>query len=103
MARKVDWLPAALDDLDAACAFVARESPSYAATLARVVLDKAHELSEFADRGRVVPELRAERLRELFVHRYRLVYRVEETAVVVLAIIHGARDFEQAWETARRQ
>jgi toxin ParE1/3/4 len=32
-------------------------------------------------------------IRELFVRRYRLIYRVKEGEVFVLAFIHGARDF----------
>ncbi|MFZ5471267.1 MAG: hypothetical protein ACOZIN_17735 [Myxococcota bacterium] len=46
MAREVDGLPAALDDLEAACTFIARESPAYAASFARVALEKGRSLSE---------------------------------------------------------
>lgn len=36
-------------------------------------------------------------LRELFVYRYRLMYRVREDRVVVVAFLHGARDFAK-WQ-----
>jgi len=32
-------------------------------------------------------------IREIFVFRYRLMYRVEDERVVVVAFLHGARDF----------
>jgi hypothetical protein len=32
-------------------------------------------------------------IRELVVFRYRLMYRVEHVRVVVVAFVHGARDF----------
>ena len=61
------------------------------------VLDRALEaavgLTTFAQRGRVVPELADRTIREVFVYRYRLLYRVERERVVIVAILHGARDF----------
>lgn len=97
MARQVAWTPAALDDLEAAVAFLARHSPSYAATLAQSVLQKASTLDDLSARGRIVPELSDESIRELLVHRYRLIYRIESTQIIVLAVLHGARDFGAAW------
>ena len=46
-----------------------------------------------SERGRIVPELNEPSIREVFVHRYRLLYEVGSEEVRVLAILHGARDF----------
>lgn len=46
----------------------------------------------------MVPELDDPAIREVFVFQYRLMYRVEETRVVVVAFLHGARDFAD-WRT----
>ena len=43
--------------------------------------------------GRVVPEYRREDLRELIVRSYRLVYLVRGAEVIVIRVVHGARDF----------
>ena len=56
-------------------------------------LETASTLSTLADRGRVVPEASDPAIRELFVFRYRLIYRVESDRVYVIAFVHGARDF----------
>lgn len=40
-------------------------------------------------------------LRELLHGDYRLIYRIEPEAVLILTIAHGARDLEALWE--RRQ
>ncbi|WP_404980581.1 type II toxin-antitoxin system RelE/ParE family toxin [Carboxydichorda subterranea] len=45
----------------------------------------------------MVPELGEPSIRELVVRPYRLVYRVAEQRVEVLAIIHGSRGFRRAW------
>jgi plasmid stabilization system protein ParE len=39
-----------------------------------------------------VPGYEAERLREIFVASYRLVYRVSDDSVELVALIHGRRD-----------
>jgi toxin ParE1/3/4 len=40
-----------------------------------------------------VPEIDDSGLRELFVFRYRLLYRVGDGKVIIVAFLHGARDF----------
>jgi toxin ParE1/3/4 len=49
-------------------------------------------LGTFPASGRVVPEFDVETVREIFVQPYRIWYRVHETSVEILAVIHGARD-----------
>ncbi len=42
--------------------------------------------------GRIVPEFKQERLRELIFKGYRIVYTAQESLVIILRVIHGARD-----------
>jgi plasmid stabilization system protein ParE len=91
MAREVVWSLPAADDLDLAASFIARDSEAYAAALVADVLDAAESLSEFANRGQVVPEIGDESTREVLVRPYRIVYRVEPSRVVIIALVHGAR------------
>jgi plasmid stabilization system protein ParE len=58
--------------------------------------DLAASLATLSERGRVVPELGDAGIREVFVFRYRLMYRVEQARVVIVAFVHGAQDFA-AW------
>lgn len=53
--------------------------------------DAAANLEHFSEKLPIVPELGAP-CRERLVVRYRLIYRVQENQVVVLALEHGARD-----------
>jgi toxin ParE1/3/4 len=50
-------------------------------------------LATLSERGRVVPESNDPGIREIFVFRYRLMYRVKDERVVIVAFVHGARDF----------
>jgi len=63
------------------------------------VLEAAGGLDQMSERGRVVPELAEPDLRELIVDAYRLLYRVREDSVTIVAFVHGARDFTR-WARA---
>lgn len=54
-------------------------------------------LNEFSERGRVVPEIGNPNIREIFIKEYRLIYRIEESRVVILGLIHGKRDLKALW------
>ena len=96
MARLVRWTLSAADDVERACEFIAQDSPAYASHLASRVMAAADSLAQLSERGRHVPEVNRRDVRELFVDRYRLVYRVEDQAVFILAFIHSARQLPAA-------
>lgn len=94
MAQKVIWTVSAYHDLQNIVAFISEDSMYYAMTFYDDVMDKAQTLNEFPHRGRVVPEMDDPNMRELFIHRYRLIYKVTNDAVIITTIIHGARDYK---------
>jgi len=102
MARKVIWAYAAEEDLEAAASYIHRDSPVYAASFIDRALEAGRSLDEFAERGRMVPELGDSSIREIFVYSYRLVYRIEDDRISILALIHGRRDFQKAWDEKDR-
>ena len=91
MARRVVWTKPGWANLEAAAEYLAQDSPRYAAALVRETREAARSLANFASRGRVVPEINDPSVRELFVWRYRLLYRIKGPEVQVLAFIHSAR------------
>jgi plasmid stabilization system protein ParE len=93
--RRVEWTDEGRKTLDEILDHVALESRQGALLILEQVLTTADSLDILAERGRVVPEVGDPKVREVFVFRYRLMYHVAEEAVSVLAVIHGARDFER--------
>lgn len=91
MARQVEWTDPAWDDLADIAEYIARDSEYYAAAFVQEIQEAAASLAGFAERGQMVPEFGDPSIRELLVKSYRLVYRVSEKRVVILALIHGAR------------
>lgn len=97
MARQVAWTETAWRDLERIAAYIAEDSPGYAAALVRRVRDRARSLEEMAERGRLVPELEEPTVRELVIGSYRLMYEIDGANVNILGLIHGARDIAAAW------
>lgn len=57
------------------------------------ILHAIEDLSRFPRMGPVVPDVKLKgiELRERVVHPYRVIYRIKDNHLVVIAIIHGAR------------
>jgi toxin ParE1/3/4 len=91
MAYSVVWSPNALDDVDEIAAYIARDSPTYAAAVVEKILNTTRNLQNFPLLGRIVPESNEESVRERFVYSYRLIYQVQEETVIVIAVVHGKR------------
>jgi toxin ParE1/3/4 len=93
MAKEVIWTVGAYRDLQNIVEYISQDSPYYAVAFYEDIMDKAQSLREFPHRGRVVPESDDPLVRELFLHRYRLIYEIVEESIVITAIIHGAMDY----------
>jgi addiction module RelE/StbE family toxin len=91
MAYEVTWSPEAIEDLESIATYIGRNSPNYATAVVEKMLNTAAGLSHFPFAGRMVPELDDEAIREKLVYNYRLIYRVQDEDVTIIAVIHGKR------------
>jgi len=102
MGVRVIWSYASVDDLEAAAEYLHRDSPAFSSSFVLCALEAGRSLSVFPGRGRVVPELKNDNIREIFIYNYRLIYRIEKDKVSILGLIHGRRDFSTAWQEQDR-
>jgi toxin ParE1/3/4 len=93
MAR-LRWTPQALDDIEAICKFIARDSDHFAHLFANRVFEKAKTLEAFPNAGRIVPESNQETIREIIHGSYRIIYRTRKDEIQVLTVHHSARLFD---------
>jgi plasmid stabilization system protein ParE len=93
-ARRLIWLPEALEDIARLDAFLRLKSPEAAARSARTILDAVRDLQDFPERGR--PSDLAEGFRDLIVpfgrNAYVLRYRIDRSLVVIVRLWHGRED-----------
>lgn len=73
--------------------YISADSPANAAALVAAIETKVLSLATMPERAPLVPEnnLLGTAYRHLVHGNYRIVYRVEGDAVIVLRIVHGAR------------
>lgn len=91
MGYQVVWSPQAIDDMDAIAAYIARDSISYAAAVAQRVIEVTRDLADNPFSGDIVQEFSDETIREKFAYIYRVLYRIQDEMVTVVAVIHGKR------------
>jgi toxin ParE1/3/4 len=87
----IHWTEAALADLHAAEAYVARHSAQYATSLVERVFARTGQLADQPYLGGIVPEHEDESLREVFEHPYRIIYRILDEQIDVVAVVHASR------------
>ena len=94
----VIWSEPARNDLKNIHEYIAQDSSFYAQQVSISIIEKTETLVDFPDIGRVVPEIDDSKMREVFVHSYRIIYEIDSENIVIHAIIHGKRDFNQAFD-----
>lgn len=93
MDYQIRWSPEAVEDIEEIAAYIHKDSPLYAQKVVEELIAASRRLMQLPLRGRKVPELTSTH-RECFIYSYRLIYRVENNDVLVVAVIHGKRLLE---------
>ena len=97
MAYKLIWSPAARDDLHDIVVFIARDNSNRAMSFGYELISEMNRLQEFPELGRIVPEYRDSKLREIIFRPYRIVYRIDHDASLceIARVWHSARGIPQ--------
>ena len=91
MAYELVWSDEALEDISSIATYIEKDSPFYAKAVVSKFFEKAEALIDFSELGRVVPEIKEKSIREIFVYSYRLIYKVENNEILIIAVVHGKR------------
>ena len=94
MAYRLEWSAEALEDIESIATYIEKDSPIYAKSVVSKFFEKAELLQEFPKTGRMVPEFDNETIREIFIYSYRLIYKIENNVVLLVAVVHGKRLLE---------
>lgn len=93
----VQWTKVAEQDLEAIIYYIALDSIDNALSILSKLRDEAATLVSMPHRGRVVPELQSQGVtgyHELIVPPWRIIYRIGERQVYVLAVFDSRRNLE---------
>ncbi len=89
---RINWTEPAILDLESIRDYIARDAEYYATQFVKKIIEAVENLKKFPMIGRPVPEAEQENIKELLFHNYRIIYRIEEERILILSVIHGARD-----------
>lgn len=89
--RAIVWTRRAIQDVHGIREFIAQDSPHYAKLVAQRIVTAVERLQTLPESGRIVPELQQPNVREIIHQPYRIVYRLVENEVHILAVHHAAR------------
>ena len=76
MAYHLIWSPVSRDDLRDIVRFIASDNPRRAESFAYELMAQTDMLQDHPEIGRIVPEYRDPKIREIIFRPYRIVYRV---------------------------
>lgn len=96
MARTLTWTTSALLDLKAIADYLLIDAPQYALPVIDELLAIETSILDFPEIGRVLPGQDDPAVRERFVHRYRVIYRIDAQQISIVAVVHGSRLLQNA-------
>jgi toxin ParE1/3/4 len=88
---KIRWMPLAVMRVEELVDRIARDRPRTAERWAVGIFELVDQLERSPKRGRVVPALGREEIRELRYGQYRLLYRLGSDVIAILTVRHGRR------------
>ena len=89
----VRWTNQAVEDLRAIRLFIERDSPRYGRLVAERLFEATSRIEQFPRSGRMIPEVGREEYQEFIVGEYRIVYRLDGDAAVLLTVFRSSRLF----------
>ncbi len=87
---RVHWTENAIGHLVNIYEYIAINSSTYGKRMVDRITRRSEQIAEQPFSGRKVPEYDAEDIRELIEKPYRIIYRIKQDQIDVVAVIHGA-------------
>ena len=94
MAATLTWTESAVAHLADIADYISQDSPQNAQRVVERIIASVEHLQRFPFMGSIVPEFGSEDLRQVIWRKYRIVYRASADAVLIIAVVHGARRLE---------
>lgn len=86
---KLFWTKEALIRLQEIEEYISRDNPIVAMEFIDKLISAAEKIIDYPEKGRIVPELSLENIRELIYRNYRIVYILKKNSVNILTVFEG--------------
>jgi len=85
---KVVWSFIAAGNLIENNRYIAKENPEAARAVIKDLYEAGNRIKKFPEKGRVVPEIRKNNIKEIFCRGYRIIYKIENKRITILTVRH---------------
>ena len=92
-ALPIYWSDRAVADLESIGDYIARDNPGAAERWVNRIIETAEKAAQAPLVGRRVPEMGRDDVRETYLRKYRIVYRIAAARLEVLTVFEGHRAF----------
>ncbi len=86
---KLLWTDEAIFNLREIEEFIAKNNSEAAIRFVEKLISLAETLVKYPKKGRVVPELSIEQIREIIYKKYRIVYLLKESSIEILTVFES--------------
>ncbi len=86
------WTKHAQSDVDSIYNYIASDSQIYAIRTIESIESAADAAARMPESGSIVPEFNDSSIREVLTGRYRIIYRLGSSDILILTVLHGARN-----------
>ena len=89
---KIVWTELSIDDLREIHDYISKNSSRFATITVNKIYQRAELITNNPSLGRIVPEIGNEKIRELIIGNYRLIYLIiSDMQIDILRVYHSAR------------
>lgn len=86
---KLFWTKESLLRLQEIEDYISKDNPVAAIEFVDKLISVSESLVENSERGRIVPELSIENIREIIYRKYRIVYLIKKNSIEILTLFEG--------------
>ena len=91
------WSPTARTNIKEIIEYISEDNPDAALTLIEQFETKVEKLRQNPESGRVLPETKNEKIREIVVHKnYGVIYEINPDAIEILTVRHFRQNFSSS-------
>ena len=86
---KISWTKEAMNNLQQIEDFISIDNPEAAINLTEKLISLTKDLGRFPKKGRIVPELSIDRIREIIYKNYRTVYAIKKNSITIITVFES--------------
>ena len=95
MNYQIKWIDLAIEDLNLIKNYIGKDSIINSNLVYLDIFNEVENLIKFPRKGRIIPKIDEDCYRELLIFSYRIMYKIEEKNIYIVAVIHMSREFNK--------